>query len=410
MVIFFLVAVTLLLICLVLILPPLFRSHAAIPDDQQNYTIHLLKHRLQELQQRKQSGEIDTQELEETKADIERQLANDLRLEENRASQESSTARANWIGFTVMIVIPVLSGLLYLTLGTPRALVSEGSRQVSQTPGHSDNPGQIQAMVANLAKRLEANPGDAEGWLMLGQSYMSLERFQDAADAFAELQSLIGDVPEVLVRRADAIAMNQNGSFAGEPIRLVNLALEQDPNHPQSLWMAAAAAHRAGDLEKALGFYRKVEPLLEGQPKTEIQRVIQSLSAQGITASEPEAGVQADIGININVAVSLSDDLKSKARPGDTVFIFAKAVDGPPMPLAVIRKSVANLPVTVSLNDTRVMTPQFKLSQFDEVTIGAHVSKSGQPVPQTGDLQAESKVVSTKDTAMVSVRIDHVAP
>lgn len=415
MILFYLIAVALLLICLLIVVPGLLRSKSDAGKKSENHNLAILKERLEELRQKKENAEIDQQEFEEARADLELQLTNDLQTFNTEESQKQNhSIRSQWLGFVALIGLPMISGLLYLSLGAPQALTPS---EAPQTNAHaapssdgSTEPMDIQAMVTGLAKRLETNPGDTEGWLMLGRSYMVLQQYQKAADAFEELGALVGNIPEVLVRRADALAMTQDGSLAGEPIRLVNLALQQDPNHPQSLWMAATFAHQTGDLEKSLEFYRRVEPLLEGESKTQVQRIIQSFSAQDTdTQAETQTTTQ-EQPISVAVEVSLGEALQAEAKPNDMVFIFAKAVQGPPMPLAVVRKTVKDLPVTVSLNDNQSMMPQLKLSQFDEVIIGARISKSGQPIAQSGDLEGESEPIRTTQPETVKVEINRTVP
>lgn len=258
---------------------------------------------------------------------------------------------------------------------------------------------------------------------MLARSYMVLNRYQEAAGAFQRLRELVGNAPEVLVREATALALMRDGSLSGEPTRLVELALERRPDHPQALWMAATAAYQSADYETALDYYRRVEPLMEGEPRQQIQSMIRELVAQGYgqamkeesvveqdSAAEEEAPAVDDSGISLQVNVTLSPSLQSSADRADTVFVFARAVNGPPMPLAVVRKTVADLPVTVTLDESQAMMPQLTLATFDQVTVGARISRSGQPTAQPGDLEGESDPVPTDSEQTVQITIDRVVP
>lgn len=242
---------------------------------------------------------------------------------------------------------------------------------------------------------------------MLGRSYMVLNRYGEAADAFARLREVAGDSPDVLVSHATAMAMASNGDMSGEPRRLVQEALAQQPDHAQALWLAATAAYQAGEHETALDYYRRAEPLLEGEPLQQVRGMIEELTARG-EEQAAAAGSIPDAGSSLEVNVSLSPSLGGRVEQQHTVFIFAKAVDGPPMPLAVVKRTVADLPLTVTLDDSQAMTQQLKLSGFERVTVGARISSSGQASAQPGDLEGESPPVSTNTNGTVAVTIDRV--
>jgi cytochrome c-type biogenesis protein CcmH len=283
-------------------------------------------------------------------------------------------------------------------------------------------------MVARLDARLRKNPKDANGWFMLGRSYMVLKRYQKAADAFHRLRELVGDEPEVLVREATALAMVKGGDLSGQPTLLVKRALVKQPNDAQALWMAATAAYQAQDYETALKYYQRVAPLLNGKPLEQVKSILEDLAAKGYGNGEVSGSASATAnsgqgtaptvasnaatagGTALKVSVDLDPSLKDKTEAQASVFIFAKAVSGPPMPLAVVRKTVADLPITVTLDDSEAMMPQLKLSGFPRVTVGARISSSGQPIAQPGDLEGQTGPISTGKSQDVKVTIDHVVP
>ncbi|MEJ2237402.1 MAG: c-type cytochrome biogenesis protein CcmI [Gemmatimonadales bacterium] len=412
---FFIGATLLLLTSLALVAYPLLRNIDRRPQNRHQDNITVGRERLAELKRRKNEGEISEAEYAEQVKDLEAQLADDLHAQGNQgnhAETAGSQSGGQWVGIAVMAFIPIMSGLLYLTLGQPRALLEDARIASSQVAAGDEHEVDINAMVTRLAEKLKTNPDDPEGWFMLGRSYMVLNRHQEAADAFGRLRALVGDVPDVLVREADAMAMTQGGALAGEPKRLVERALQQNPNHPQALWMAATAAYQAGDYQTASDLYTKVEPLLEGPSQQQVKGMIQQLAQKGFGSDSTAvaAAQQSDESpVSLQVNVALDPTLQAKAAPQDTVFIFAKAVNGPPMPLAVVRRTVSDLPLTVTLDDTQAMTPQLKLSSFDKVTVGARISTTGNAITQPGDLQGESPPISNT-TETIDVTIDKVAP
>lgn len=425
---FFIAATVLLLTALALVLYPLMRETSAGSEDQRDDVIALSRERLAELKQKNRDGEISDDEYTEQVRDLEAQLADDL--PEQAGGGQRGGPGSRWLTIAVVVFIPVLSGLLYLSLGQPRALLA----------GATDNPAagvaaghptaaDVEGMVSKLAARLKANPQDADGWFMLGRSYMVLKRYDKAVDAFRQLRQLVGDEPEVLVREATALAMTRGGDLSGEPTQLVKRALEKDPNHAQALWMAATAAYQAQDYGTALTYYQRVEPMLKGEPLQQVKDMLQKLADKGFgkggetmpgtvassggtgvaSAAAPSAAAAAT-GASLTVSVGLDPSLKNSADGQATVFIFAKAVSGPPMPLAVVRKTVADLPVTVTLDDSQAMMPQLKLSGFKQVKVGARVSSSGQPIAQPGDLEGEVGPVSPGSSKTIDITIDHVVP
>lgn len=419
---FFVAATVLLLTVLGATVYPLMRERKDLAEDQRGDVIALNRERLEELKRRKAAGEIDDADFDEQVRDLEAQLADDLHSRDS-ADVARPGGDARWIGVAVMVFIPVLSGLLYLSLGTPRSLLP-GADAGGAVAGESasisgEHPGDVNAMVTRLAERLKNNPDDAEGWFMLGRSYLALKRYGDAVEAFRRLHDLVGDAPDVLVAEATALALHQGGDLSGEPMRLVRKALDQQPDHAQALWMAATAAYQTQDYKTALDYYQRVRPLVQGESRQQVDNMLQALADKGYgqfdaeqstaqsstPASAPPAG-SSPVALRVNV--SLSPALQADMKDSDTLFIFAKAVNGPPMPLAVVRKRAADLPLTVTLDDSQAMTPQLKLSSFQQVTIGARVSSSGQPIAQPGDLEGETSPVSTDAPGTVEVTIDRV--
>lgn len=423
---FFIAATVLLLTALALLLYPLMRRTGAGPEDRQGDVIALSRERLTELKEKNRNGEISDAEYAEQVRDLEAQLADDLPAQES-GSEPRGEPGAPWLTIAVVIFIPVLSGLLYLSLGQPRALFPGATKNATAglATGHA-TPADVESMVSQLAARLKANPDDPDGWFMLGRSYMVLKRYDKAADVFRRLREMVGDEPEVLVREATALAMTRGGDLSGEPIKLVKRAIEKDPGNAQALWMAATAAYQAQDYRTALTYYQRVEPMLKGEPLQQVHSMLQRLADKGYgkgpevasnadasgggtteTSPAPTAPAAAD-SASLKVNVTLDPSLKSSADSQATVFIFAKAVSGPPMPLAVVRKTVADLPVTVTLDDSQAMMPQLKLSGFKQVKVGARISSSGRPISQPGDLEGESAPVSPGSSRTIDITIDHV--
>jgi cytochrome c-type biogenesis protein CcmH len=264
---------------------------------------------------------------------------------------------------------------------------------------HGATVQQLETMVGRLAARLRDNPEDAEGWKLLGRSYAALGRFGEAADAYAKAAMRTPRDPQLLIDFADVLAMARGQRLAGEPEKLVQRALEIDPQNLKGLALAGTAAFERKDFAQAAAYWQRMLPLVPAD--SEDARVIQ----QNVAEARELAGSTK----SLQGTVSLSPGLKGRAAPDDVVFVFARAAEGPPMPLAVARTRVKDLPYSFRLDDSMAMTPAMKLSAFARVVVGARVSKSGNAAAQPGDLQGASAPVAN-DAGEVRVVIDRVVP
>lgn len=299
---------------------------------------------------------------------------------------------------------------LYFAWSKPVTNTPPGPEQIAKNgqmaPEHIE-------MIKGLQDRLEKNPNDGKGWGMLGRSYAVLGRFNESAAAYEKATNLIPDNAVLLVNYADVLAMVNGKSLQGKPLELLHSALKIDPNNTKALLLSGKAAYQIGDYAHAVAYFEKLLQLLPpNSPQAkQIQNNIAQVRAQQANPQPPTKGDvrPATSVVHISGMVSLSPSLATKAAPTDTVFVFAKALSGPPMPIAVMRSKVKDLPLKFVLDDTMAMTPSMKLSNFKMVAVSAKISKSGNATPQSGDLRGE--IASVKVGAdNVQLVIDKVAP
>ncbi len=236
---------------------------------------------------------------------------------------------------------------------------------------------------------LQAQPNDPTGWDMLGKTHMIMERYPEAAKAYAKLAELQPREAQVFADYADAQTMAQGQTLTGKAGELIAQALKLDPNNSKALHLAGFAAQEAGKLKDAIAHWEKLIALLP--PESRDVAVLQQSLAE--MKQQMSGQISASTGASVSGQVRLAATLKGQAAPQDTLFIFARAVEGPKMPLAMLRVQVKDLPVNFSLDDSMAMSPQMKLSNFPQVVIVARVSKSGTAVPQPGDLEGVSAPV-----------------
>ena len=399
--VFLLLVVVLIAIAFVFILPPLWRKQPDLDVDLDQRNIQIAQHRLAELKENLRSGGLSQRQYDEQLADLEQALSDDLDIQSkvNLVSKQS-----HWIIYVLVIVMPFLAGTLYWSLGNFQAV--SHSAEMAIDPDVI-KVAQINKMVNGLAEKLKNNPDDAQGWLMLGRSYNVLEQHALALDAFANAYRLLGDQTEILLLYADALGYVNDRNLTGKPSELISKALALEPENMKALWLAGMAKAQQGDADTAMKLWKKLEALLP--PGSEYQQEIQSLLAQlksetATVATQPET-VATTSSVSIAVQVSLAPELIESAAATDTVFVYAQALSGPKMPLAIARKQVSDLPITVSLNDTMAMMPTMKLSNFSEVKLLARVSKSGNAMAQAGDLigSINQVVVSDKNTQHIII-------
>ena len=229
-----------------------------------------------------------------------------------------------------------------------------------------------------------------------------LGRFPEAVDAYAKATQRAPRDPQLLADFADALAMARGERLAGEPEKLVLRALELDPNHLKALALAGTAAFERKDYAGAARFWQRMLPLMPAG--SEDARAIQANVDEALAlGGKPAAAKHPGLRGTVRIAAKL----KANVSPDDTVFIFARAVEGPPMPLAVRRARVRELPLAFSLDDSMAMAPGAKLSSFSRIIVSARISRSGNATPQSGDLQGESGPVAN-DASGVRVLIDSV--
>lgn len=433
---FWLIAAAMAALVLALLVPAMLRAPGQRQVDQQAQDIAIARHRMKELDAARNAGEMTGEDYEASRRELEASLAQDIaQLESTRERVDGDGSRltpaATAIPVMIAFALPVAAGALYLVVGEPGAIDGSTTRVAQTTEGERANRS-IDVMMDQLKQRLAENPDDARGWSILARSSMQLQRYDDAALAYARLNELSPDNPEILVQYADALAMKAGGVLAGEPTEILEQALRLDPDQPQGLWLGGMAARHRGEYEIALSRWARLLPQLDTDPQSRgeliglIRDMVREAEANGVTlalpaaletsatpaanATPPPAAANETVGTSLTVRVSLAEALAGDASPSDTVFVFARAVDGPPMPLAAARRSVADLPFEVTLDDSQAMIPTMKLSSFERVDVVARVSKSGQPTASSGDLEGVMDNVPTSDSDALSVVISRRVP
>ena len=417
MVLFWSIVALMALIAVAFFAPALLGRRAggdASERDRQNVAI--ARERLAELEEELRAGLIDQAGFEQARTELEQSLLIDLG-DGQAGAVETGGGRRGLVALAALaVVVPVATLSIYLSLGSPQLV--DGRAAAPAVAAHGSGSGgampSLDEMVGGLRAKLEQNPEDSEGWYLLGRTYIAMEDYANAAQAYERLYALVGDEPRVMLSLADAQAMAQSGSMEGRPAELVRKAVRLVPNDTTALWLAGIAEDQAGNHREAIGYWNRLRPLLQGDAAS-LQRVdnliARAMEQGGIEAPPAQAAPAATTaGKGIRVRVDLDPGLRAGVSPDDVVFVFARALNGPRMPLAAARHRVADLPVEVTLDDSSAMAPEMKLSGFDQVTVGARVSLSGNPIASSGDLTGEVSPVQTAEGGLVSLVIDARVP
>lgn len=443
---FWVIAGILIVTALLFIVPTLLRKREnleqGVAHDTANVSIY--RDQLAELEQDLHNDILSQEQYEKSKQELQQRLLQDV-SDNNNESPIPVKGRSIITSVFIVLTIPLSAIFLYLSIGDTRGLLPQAQlasatqmQSVNAAEGPEGHP-EFTSVLENLIARLNDNPDDIEGWVMLGRTYTIMGRFDEATETYAKLVELVPDNPQILSDYADVLAMSNDGVLAGEPAALVQQALSIDPEYPKALALAGTVEFEQGKYDQAAAYWERLLAVIPSDSKLaeSVRDSIaeaKSLASNGqiapvseqAPASEPDASqdqmIIADSGTDdsgkttdvaedasISGTVTLSGAIAAKAAPDDTLFIYARAKTGPKMPLAIHRLKVSDIPATFVLNDDMAMMPNMKISSFPEVIVEARISKSGQAVPTSGDLQGFSQPVKLGDKD-ISIVIDQQVP
>jgi cytochrome c-type biogenesis protein CcmH len=428
---FYLAAATLVVVALALLLRPWWSAGRRVVSADFSPTLNAAIHRdrLGELERDRSNGMLSAADLTEAREELQRQLLDDTVATEV-VTAPVSTRRS---GIVIALLLPLIAVALYVQLGSPRAVLP-GEMQTQRVTAD------MEELVAKLEKKQEQNPNNPEGWAMLARSYKSVGRWDDAERAFSRIGPDLDKSAELLAEFAEMLVQKDNG-FGERSRALIQQALRLEPNNMLALFMGGGDAFDSGRYAEAVALWERLLPQLE--PDGEDARMVESSIAKARERSggTPSMGAKGSVlpgavapqddvhrsvankekGVDKGAAkatptaksvsgrVELSAALKDKANPDDVVFIFARAVDGPRMPLAVQRARAADLPMDFMLDDSQAVMPGATISSVEQVRVEIRISKSGKAQAGKGDLTGKSAAVKPGAKGLRIV-IDQVDP
>lgn len=406
LILFWITAAALTALALAFVMPALLKtSKPASQVNQRATNIAIYKERLAELE----AENLNPEQRELAKLELDQTLLHDVETPETQIT----TPRGRWAGIAIGMILPVLAIGGYLKSSDYLLATSEKPAPTDKA-AQSKIPPNLEEMVQKLVKRLEENPEDTKGWYMLGRSYTVLNRYPEAIVAYTKALALAGNEnPQLFVDFAETLGMSANGDLAGRPVELLKTALSLNPELPKALWLAGLASAQSKDYAMAVEYWQRLLAQIPENETEDRQSLLEQINeakrlmkptALNATATPSTATLPKATGAaQLQVEVSLAAEVLAKVNPTDTVFIYARAKQGTPMPLAVVKKQVKDLPLKITLDDSMAMTPSMKLSNFSEVMVMARVSSSGNALPQAGDYVGQVETAKLGETVVVNI-------
>jgi cytochrome c-type biogenesis protein CcmH len=399
MTVFWIVAVLLGTGALFYVLRPLLKARNGALVSRRAANIAIYKDQMRELDADRAAGTLAQEDYDRSKLELEARLLEDVAT----ADRSTAPSHGRRAALVVGIAVPLAAIGIYFATGNLRGL-----------DPHLGAPSeaQVEAMVARLAAKMRENPQDVEGWKLLGRSYAVMGRYEDSVKAFAQAAERSPRDPQLLADFADVLAMSRGGKLAGEPERLVELAVQMDPKNLKALALLGTAAYERKDFARAAQVWGRMLPLVpegseDARTISENVEDARKLAAIGGNEGSSSARPVAKAHPGVRGTVRLDAKLKKEVKPDDVLFVFARAPQGPPLPLAVIRARAADLPLEFALDDSLAMAQGMTVSSQPKIVVTARIAKSGKPQPAAGDMEGKSQVVAN-DAAGVDVVIDSV--
>jgi cytochrome c-type biogenesis protein CcmH len=419
MILFWVLCSAMLLAAILFVALPLLRKSTPNNVLRDAANLGILRDQSTELEVDLDNGLLTQEAYDQGKRELQARLLEEVKITEQPPTLPRNPAKM--LAITLAVLLPLFTIPVYMAIGNSKAFLPQEEQSASAV---GDGIIRTEEGLQALVSELQDNPENPNGWYNLARSYIEMKRYEEGSKAYEELVKLVPDEAQLWANYADVYAMAHGQTLNSEEVaKILEQALALDPNNITALALSGSVGMERGDFVLALTHWQKLYGLLPPGSK-DAQRFKGSIkNARKQLAAQPggkkklaqlpfdEAPQVADSSATaITGKVALSPALAGKASPNDTVFILARAAQGPPMPLAVFRKQVKDLPMEFTLDDSMAMRPEMKLSGFDQVVVVARVSKSGQGGrAQPGDLEGLTAAIKP-GTKGLNIVIDSVIP
>lgn len=412
-----------------LLLRPLLKRPSTGSAEQEK-TLSVYRQQFAELEQDRATGLLTEEQYRTARSELERRVLEEADTKETPTMTTGGLVNLRLVALSLGMIIPAASGVLYWTLGNPAAMTHPAVFSAAPQGGAGEDAQMAEsfnALIEQLRKKLEQSPNDPIGWGLLARSYMAMERYADAVPIFERATKLDPDNASLLADYADALGVHQGRKLEGRPEKLIQQALKLDPHNVKALMLSGTIAYNRKDFARAAKEWEDAHAYLppdDQESSTQLKASIDEAkrrlggdpSMKMLVANPPmeaakpaKPATQSGTSRAITGKVVLGPNFAGKGSLPDTLFVFAKDVAGPPMPVSIVRASSKDLPFTFRLDDSTSPMPSRKLSDIDTVVIVARLSKSGRAMAESGDLEGMSQPVKP-GTENITVVIDRERP
>jgi cytochrome c-type biogenesis protein CcmH len=324
----------------------------------------------------------------------------------------SGSAKDRFIGMAILLFMPLAGLVLYQNIGTPAALdlaaVTPQQSAQNQQPHSSQQP-PMEEMVAQLQQRMAEKPDDPEGWLILGRSLKTMQRYEEAEVALTNANRLLPGTPLIMIELAEArLFRSGKPEITADTRQLIESALSIDPQQQKALWLLGMAALQEGDEALAVELWQRLLILLDpasGAARTVSQQIEMAQGKAGGSVADAPAS-----GFEIPVTITIADDLDEEIPASAVLFVFMHPAGTTGMPLAVKRLNAQGFPRSLLFSDADLLRPGTSLENFDQLDISARISMAGVAIAAPGDYQANLVTLDTNAVAEIALHLDQRVP
>ncbi|AVI66075.1 c-type cytochrome biogenesis protein CcmI [Shewanella sp. WE21] len=395
------------LVGLMLIWIPHFRQQKLLKTEEagvrKQTNLELFNERLGVLEKELSEELLDQAEFDALKKELEISLLQDIKQANDDSLVNQIKPKTILWPSIMSVCLIVISGYLYQHLG---AFENIDSAQQPANPHAGMDTAQIMMQrVQMMEAQVKAEPENSQLWFSLGHAYVSANQYDKAIAAFDKVIELVGKHAELLGPKATAMYYKAGQQMTPQIQALINESLAMDAQDPSTLLLVGMDAFFTADYKKAITSWQTI--LDSGRADVDRAALMNAIETANLRMQSETAGMPNDdahkqvkaSAKSVNVTISISAELAVKASPEDTIFIFARATEGPKVPLAATKVSAKSFPITVTLDDSSGMGGDVKLSDAANVEVIAVLSKQGNIKPQTGDIQGKISKVAVGDTA-----------
>jgi len=420
---FWIAMLLMLLLAIIILVIPLLKVRKAKSIAYKDSNLYLHEGKLEELDTDLAEGRIDQAQYKIARQELDRELLADVPQENASTAALHYSAQSKSqpaLALVITVFIPTLVLLVYMQLGMHASSDMQESAATAANPELPD----VQQMTDKLAEKLRAEGGETKEWVMLGRAYKYLKQYAESAEAFATAGRMEPDV-QVMLEQAEALALLNGQKFDMKARELTLDALSLEPDNVNALWFAGVAEFQFGNYRQSITHLSKLTSVagVDDEIKQSILFYIEKAREQLIAAGEPVPSIEevlavtpvapeqaaADV-VELHIAVDVSDEVRQKFAGSDAVFVYAKAAQGPKMPLAVKRMTLAELPATIVLDDNMAMVEGMNLSAFPSVIVSARVTKSGSAITQSGDYIGQVTVEDVTSSGELTIKVARMVP